>query len=280
MRHAQRPLATLAFIALVMTEIVRVDARPAADGFAWPRGYRAAISLSFDDARESQLDNGRAALRRNGHKGHVLSDRQQSGDPRDRLEKGCRRRPRTRQPLDDSSLQRQLRVVALACPRRFHAGSDASGAERRHARDRGRHRRATGDVRVSLRTDVCGTRPDDASYAPLVSELFIAGRLWLSEAPNDPAYVDLAQLFGYPMDDVDFSALEPIVRDTIDRGQWLVLAGHDIGQQPGKQVTRVETLHALTRYLRERRQTVWVDTVGAIAKYVQRARPFVRGPEL
>ena len=86
-----------------------------------------------------------------------------------------------------------------------------------------------------------------ASYAPLVSELFIAGRLWLSEAPNDPAYVDLAQLFGYPMDDVDFSALEPIVRDTIDRGQWLVLAGHDIGQQPGKQVTRVETLRALTR---------------------------------
>jgi peptidoglycan/xylan/chitin deacetylase (PgdA/CDA1 family) len=112
-----------------------------------------------------------------------------------------------------------------------------------------------------------------ASYVPLVSELFVSGRLWLSEAPNDPAFVDLAQLFGHPMDDVDFGALEPIVRDTIDRGQWLVLAGHDIGQQPGKQVTRVETLRALTRYLQARHQTVWVDTVGHVASYVRKTRP-------
>lgn len=280
MRHAQRPLATLAFIAFVVTEIVRVDARPAADGFAWPRGYRAAISLSFDDARESQLDQGVPLFAETGTKvtfyltasnlGTRAIDWKAAAAAGHELGNHSMIHPcsgnfawsRSR-ALEDFSLDRMRQELNDAT----RAIEDATG------------------VRPVTFAYPCGQTfvgrgRTTASYAPLVSELFIAGRLWLSEAPNDPGYVDLAQLFGYPMDDVDFSALEPIVRDTIDRGQWLVLAGHDIGQQPGKQVTRVETLRALTRYLRERRQTVWVDTVGAIAKYVQRARPFVRGPEL
>ena len=44
-----------------------------------------------------------------------------------------------------------------------------------------------------------------ASLVPLVHELFLAGRGWLDEGPNDPAFVDRAQLFGYPMDDVTFA---------------------------------------------------------------------------
>ncbi|HEY7059388.1 MAG TPA: hypothetical protein VH458_22795, partial [Vicinamibacterales bacterium] len=68
------------------------------------------------------------------------------------------------------------------------------------------------------------------------------------------------------------SALEPVLRDTIDRGQWLVLAGHDTGSVPGKQVTRLETIRALARYLQARRNDVWVDTVGNVAAYVRRAQ--------
>jgi hypothetical protein len=119
-----------------------------------------------------------------------------------------------------------------------------------------------------------------SSYVPLISELFLAGRLWLSEAANDPGYVDLAQITGYPMDDVEFDALEPVIRDVVDRGQWLVLAGHDIGSTPGKQVTRVTALRALTRYLQQPDRHIWVDTVGAVATHVNRTRPDVRGPEL
>jgi len=110
------------------------------------------------------------------------------------------------------------------------------------------------------------------SYVPLISELFLSGRLWLSEAPNDPGYADLAQLAGYPMDDVEFDELESAVRSAIDRGQWLVLAGHDIGSPPGKQVTRVSMLRALTRYLQQPDRRVWVDTIGAVAAHVQRSR--------
>ena len=83
------------------------------------------------------------------------------------------------------------------------------------------------------------------SYVPVVHELFLAGRGWLDEAPNDPAFVDRAQIFGYSMDDMEFSELKPAVDDAIAAGQWLVLAGHDIGTTPGRQVTRVSMLREL-----------------------------------
>ena len=106
------------------------------------------------------------------------------------------------------------------------------------------------------------------SDVPVVSELFLAGRGWLDEGPNDPAATDLAQLYGYPMDDVEFEALKPVVDDAIARGQWLVLAGHDIGAGPGHQVTRVAMLRPLLRYASDPSRGVWVDTVANVARYV------------
>jgi hypothetical protein len=44
-------------------------ATPAAAGFSWPEGARAAVSLSYDDALDSQLDHALPALDRAGLKG-------------------------------------------------------------------------------------------------------------------------------------------------------------------------------------------------------------------
>ena len=41
----------------------------AGDGFAWPEGRKAAVSLAYDDALDSQLDNAIPALDRHGLKG-------------------------------------------------------------------------------------------------------------------------------------------------------------------------------------------------------------------
>jgi peptidoglycan/xylan/chitin deacetylase (PgdA/CDA1 family) len=118
-----------------------------------------------------------------------------------------------------------------------------------------------------------GRGRDARSVVPLVHELFLAGRGWLDEAPNDPAFVDRAQAFGYPMDDVEFSALKAVVDDAIARGQWLLLAGHDIGTAPGRQVTRVSMLRELLAYAREPSRGVWVDTVARVAGHIERTQP-------
>ena len=52
--------------AVAVTSQVRAHA--AAGEFAWPEGTSAAVSLTFDDARPSQVDNGLAVLDRLGAK--------------------------------------------------------------------------------------------------------------------------------------------------------------------------------------------------------------------
>jgi peptidoglycan/xylan/chitin deacetylase (PgdA/CDA1 family) len=256
----------------VRTDIASRQA-PNAHGFAWPEGKRAAISLSFDDARESQLDQGLPVFAETGTKVTFYLTANNVG-------------ARAADWRKAAAAGHELGNHSMVHPcsgnfawSREHALEDFSlDRMRQELNDASRAIEAATGVRPVTFAYPCGQTfvgrgRGVASYVPLVSELFVSGRLWLSEAPNDPTYVDLAQLFGYPMDDVDFSGLEPIVRDATERGLWLVLAGHDIGQTPGRQVTRVETLRALTRYLQTPGRGVWVDTVGSVASYIQRTRP-------
>jgi peptidoglycan-N-acetylglucosamine deacetylase len=245
---------------------------PQRTGFAWPDGKHAALSLSFDDARESQLDRGVLVFGETGLKvtfyltasnlGARAADWKKAAAAGHELGNHS-----TNHPCSGNFVWARARALEdFTLDRMRQELSDAT-----------REIEVATGVRPVTFAYPCGQTfvgrgRSVTSYVPLVSELFISGRLWLSEAPNDPAYVDLAQLFGYPMDDVDFNALEPVVRDTIDRGQWLVLAGHDIGEGPGRQVTRVETIRALARYLQARQGDVWVDTVGNVASYVKRTR--------
>ena len=57
-------------------------------------------------------------------------------------------------------------------------------------------------------------------------------------------------------------------------GNWLVLAGHDIGTAVRQQVTRVATLEAICSYCRDPAHGIWIDTVGAIGAYIRQARGF------
>ena len=80
------------------------------------------------------------------------------------------------------------------------------------------------------------------SYVPVVADLFLSGRGWMDEAPNDPSYVDMAQLTGVPMDDKNFEELLPMLEATREQGLWLVLGGHDIGDEESGQTTRLAML--------------------------------------
>jgi peptidoglycan-N-acetylglucosamine deacetylase len=266
-------MASLALSAL--TSSPRVAAQAPVSSFHWPEGYRAAVSLSFDDARESQLDVGAPVLAETRTKVTFYLTAGDLGNRADDWKKAA-------------AAGHELGNHSMVHPcsgnfgwSRTHALEDMSlDRMRQELTEANRAIEAATGVRPVTFAYPCGQTfvgrgRGVQSYVPLISELFLSGRLWLSEAPNDPGYADLAQLTGYPMDDVEFDELEPVIRNAVDRGQWLVLAGHDIGSTPGKQVTRVSMLRALTRYLQQRDRLVWVDTVGAVAAHVQRSRPHV-----
>src|SRR5206468_6121688 len=62
-------LATVATVLLIVgtaigRQVPNADSTNPAKRFRWPNGRRAAVSLSFDDARVSQIDTGLALLKR------------------------------------------------------------------------------------------------------------------------------------------------------------------------------------------------------------------------
>jgi peptidoglycan-N-acetylglucosamine deacetylase len=240
--------------------------------FEWPQGKRAAISLSFDDARPSQLDNGLPLLAR--YEARVtfylspLNIKTRGADWRKAAAAGheLANHSMTHPCTGNFAWSRERALEDFTLSRMRGELLDANRAIVE----------ATGVTPVTFAYP-CGQKfvgrgGQVASYVPLVSELFLAGRGWLDEAPNDPAFVDLAQVLGYPMDDVEFAELQRVVDDAVARGQWLVLAGHDIGPGPGHQVTRLSMLSALLSYVSDPARGVWVDTIANVAAHVKRVR--------
>jgi len=109
------------------------------------------------------------------------------------------------------------------------------------------------------------------SFIPLISEMFVTGRLWLSEAPVDPWYCDMAALTGMKMDNAGFEEILPLIQSASKKGQWLILAGHETGDS-GNQTTYLSMLRELCKYANDPANGIWIAPVGTIAEYVQEKR--------
>jgi peptidoglycan/xylan/chitin deacetylase (PgdA/CDA1 family) len=119
----------------------------------------------------------------------------------------------------------------------------------------------------------CGQRTvgrgiDTRSYVPVAASLFVTSRGWLDEAPNDPAYVDFAQLTGIESDGKDFDQIRPIIENAAKTGLWVVFAGHDMARE-GAQTTRLAMLEQLCAYVNDPANGVWMAPVGTVARYVR-----------
>jgi peptidoglycan/xylan/chitin deacetylase (PgdA/CDA1 family) len=161
--------------------------------FSWPAGKRAAISLTFDDARFSQIDNGlplldeygtKATFYVNGHEigNHTMTHPCSGNFPfaRERaLENYTLDKMRYELQESNNIIERLLgvRPVSFAYP----CGQKFVG--------RGRNLK---------------------SYVPLIAEEFLAGRGWMDEWSNDPAFCDMAQLMGVELDGKDFEQVKQL----------------------------------------------------------------------
>ncbi|MCW5968545.1 MAG: polysaccharide deacetylase family protein [Blastocatellales bacterium] len=239
--------------------------------FAWPGNARAAISLSFDDARTSQVDVGTALLDRYGVKatffvvpssveqrlegwkaavaaGHEIGNHS--------LTHPCSGNfPWSRQKaLEDYSLEKMHRELVEANERIRHLLGVAPET-----------------FAYPCGQTFVGRGLDTRSYVPLVAGMFRAGRGWLGEAPNDPVYCDMAQLTGMEMDGKDIDHILPLIEQARESVHWVVLAGHEIGSD-GRQTTRTGMLEQLLKYARDPVNRVWIAPVGTVARYIRENR--------
>jgi peptidoglycan-N-acetylglucosamine deacetylase len=236
---------------------------------ALPEGASVAVSLSFDDAKVSQLDGARI--------------------------------------LDDHGLRATFYVLPsglAAAPDRWRSlarsGHEIGNHSATHPCSAGYEFSATNaledktlrdvatdvDAATAAIHDLLGVRPRTfaypcgesfvgrgrhrRSYVPLVAERFLAGRGYGSEVANLPATCDLAHLHAYVVDGLDAGEMWSLVTTGMTPGAWVILAGHDIGAD-GPQTVRAPELDDLCRRL-VRDDRVWVAPVVDVAERVAAAR--------
>ena len=239
--------------------------------FSWPSGKRAALSLSFDDARDSQLSAGVPVLDKNGVRATVYVVMWAV----ERNLEGWRDAHVTGHEMGNHTISHPCsgnfefsRHNALEDYTLERMDLELTGASEKIA--------ATFGSTPTTFAYPCGQsyvgRGDQLqSYIPLVARHFTAGRLFRSERPNDPAYCDLSQIFGWDFDNQPFEAIKEMIDGTIATGGWLVLAGHDVGDNPAQAVT-AEILDEVCRYANDPANGIWVDTVATIGDYVKNQR--------
>lgn len=235
--------------------------------FTWPDGKTVAVSLSFDDGRESQIDVGLGVFESYG----ALATFYVTPAAVERRLEGWRRAKALGHEIGNHSLNHPCSGNFAWSRERALETYTIERMKEELLEANGRIDRLLGGAPESFAypcgQTFVGRGGETRSYVPVVAELFESGRGWRDEAPNDPSYVDMAQLTGVEMDGETFEEIRALIEQAREDGRWLVLAGHEIGDG-GSQTTNVRMLERLIRYAKEPSNDVWLAPVGTVARYV------------
>jgi len=241
-----------------------------AQDFEWPNGAKMAISLSFDDARPSQVQGGTALLDEYGVKGtfYVLPEA-----VREHLE-GWKEAVVNGHEIGNHTM-------VHPCSGNFDWTTGRGLEEYNLEKMRAELETANSEIEQLLGIDpvsfayTCGESfvgrgVDTQSYVPLISMLFQSGRDWRNEMMNDPNYVDLAQVRGTEMDGIEFDEIKSKLEEARAKGYWMALAGHEINEG-GVQTVRYSFLRDLIAYVQDDPE-VWLATDGEVAAHIKSQR--------
>ena len=248
------------------------DANQSKSEFQWPEGKKMALSLSFDDARQSQIDNGIPLFDKYGVKATFYVS---PNSMKPKLE-GWKKAAGNGHEIGNHSLRHPCSGnFAFA---RNEALEDYSLAGMITELDSANKilKKMLGVVPVSFGYP-CGQKfigrgTATKSYVPLISAMFESGRGWRDEAPNDPAYCDMSQLTGMELDGKSFDEIKKIIESAKTKGSWLILAGHEIKDKEGSLTSLIPAIEALCKYAMDPSNGIWIDNVHNIASYINDKR--------
>jgi peptidoglycan/xylan/chitin deacetylase (PgdA/CDA1 family) len=269
-------LATVATVLLIVgtaigRQVPNADSTNPAKRFRWPNGRHAAVSLSFDDARVSQIDTGLALLKRQLVKVTFFVQAEQVRKRLDGWKKAV---------ADGHEIGNHSNTHPCTANYSFSRLNALEGytLEMMAAQLDGANAEVQDLLGVKPRTFAypCGQKfvgrgLDVRSYVPLVAERFLVGRGYLDESANDPQVCDLAQAMGTSFDDMEFEQMRNQVEQAANEGRWVIFVGHEIGKR-GYQVTDTAALEALCEYLKDPAHGIWLGTVAEIAEYIRQQR--------
>jgi peptidoglycan-N-acetylglucosamine deacetylase len=247
--------------------IVGVNDRP-----PLPNGARVALSLTFDDSRESQLEVVVPILGAYRLRATFFV-----------LPTPVARRQSDWKAVVENGHEIGNHTVTHPCSANF--GFSRTNALEDYSLDRmeaeideasGRIERLLG-VRPESFAYPCGQSfvgrgEGRTSYVPLVARRFVAARGYGSETANDPYRCDYAHLEAFTADGLDAEGLVGLVDQAGATGRWVIMVGHDVGER-GEQTVLIPSLEALCH--RAAQADVWVAPLAEVARYL---RPAPRSP--
>jgi len=241
------------------------DAKPVIN---WPTGKQVALSLSFDDARASQVEKGTALLDQYDVKAtfYVLP-----GAVKEQLE-GWKKATASGHEIGSHSLNHPC-TGNFQWSRQKALEDYTLDKMRADLVESNKNIEALLGVKPEVFAYPCGQTfvgrgVNTKSYIPVVAELYLTGRGWLDEGPNDPGFCDFAQLTGMEMDGKNFEDILPLIESAKKNQQWLVLAGHEMDDS-GTQTTRLAMLKKLIEYAQDPANGIWLAPVGTVAKHIK-----------
>ncbi|WP_332854975.1 polysaccharide deacetylase family protein [Duganella sp. S19_KUP01_CR8] len=265
----------LHFLALGMVCLSVATAVTAAPASAWPHGARAAVSLAYDDALDSQLDHAIPTLDKYGLKGSFYL--QLSNPTVDRRMAAWRSAARHGHELGNHSLFHQCSLAApghdWVQPQR---NLDTTSAEQMRDQVLAANTMlyAIDGKRPRTYTVPCGdTQANGVNYLPLIAPAFVAIKVGggdgvtASMAALDPHAVTVLAPVG-----LSGKELIAIVERAGRQGTMVNFTFHGIG---GDYLSTSNAAHEeLVRYLAAHRRLYWTDTFLTIMTYVKMHQPW------
>ena len=276
MSISKNRISTL-FISLFLTSMLLAQsyeegqAETIQSEFMWPNGNKMAISLTFDDARLSQIDKGIPVLNKHGVKATFYISPELMIQ---RLE-GWKVAVENGHDIGNHSLLHPCtgnftwsRSKALEDYTLRQMSTELDSASRFIEEVLGVSPVSFG---YPCGQTFVGRSVGTRSYVPLVSAMFETGRTWMDEVPNDPTFCDFGQITGIELDGKSFKSILKLIEGGMVEGSWLVLAGHEM-DNGGNQTSLLSTIDSLCMYASDPKNGIWIDHVANVGRYIREKR--------
>ena len=256
---------------LVLLGCINLSAQQPSATFPWPDGKKVAISLTFDDARLSQVDKGIAVLDKHGVKATFYLNPAPMLERKEGWQQAVKNgheigNHSNTHPCSGNFLWSRDNALETFTLKTLSSNLDSCSLILK---------RELGVQTVSFAFP-CGQKfigrgKKTKSYIPLIADKFETGRGWLDEGPNDPSYCDMAQLTGMELDGKSFEQVLELINYAKENQLWLILAGHEMNDE-GSQTSLLSTIDAICAYASDPANGIWIGTVHEIASYVNQKR--------
>jgi peptidoglycan/xylan/chitin deacetylase (PgdA/CDA1 family) len=237
--------------------------------FSWPEGQRAALSISWDDARPSAVEVGVPIFDEHGIKATFYV-----------LPRNMTKQVKLWRAAAANGHEMGNHTIKHPCMGNFVGWQTPETMLENYTLQRMEKEILQANDVIQTMLGVCptsfaypcaqtyvGRGRTLKSYVPVVAKHFVVGRAGFSEMFASPERCDLAQVPSLDSDHKSFDELKGLLDSALAKGGWLIITGHEVGDGRVHQTASASGLDKLCRYLRKHPE-VWVDTVSAIGRHI------------